>query len=290
MKIIKYFFEFTIIILLFIIFKIIGRKLSSNFGCLISKIFGPYFRSKKKIINNLKIVFPNLGDTEKNKIIKNMWCNFGRTFAEYVFQNKFKKDTSYVKIMGEKIIDNIIKKKTPTVFVAGHFANFEVIGIELNKKKLDFAVIYRQLNNFFLNPLMEYWRKKYISQNQIPKPISGKNNNGTRKFINAAKKRQNIIILVDQSVTQGIKVNFFNKKAFTTVMPAQLVLKFNYQIVPISIVRNNNHNFTMNIWSPIKLKKKENEYTITQKINNIIEKMILKNPGQWIWTHNRWKS
>ena len=48
MKIIRYFFEFLIILLLFVTFKILGFKLASNFGGYIGKIIGPFFRSKKK--------------------------------------------------------------------------------------------------------------------------------------------------------------------------------------------------------------------------------------------------
>ena len=28
---------------------------------------------------------------------------------------------------------------------------------------------------------------------------------------------------------------------------------------------------------------------ISQKLNKVLENMIIKNPYQWIWTHNRWK-
>ena len=50
------------------------------------------------------------------------------------------------------------------IFVSGHFANFELMSMELTKKKINLATIYRPLNNFFLNPLMEYVRKKYVCE------------------------------------------------------------------------------------------------------------------------------
>ena len=97
--------------------------------------------------------------------------------------------------------------------------------------------------------------------------------------------------MVDQSITQGKKINFFNHQAYTTLIPAQLFLKYNYQIIPIHIERIQNHNFTMTVYPPLHLDKTtDNEISITKKINQIIESMIIKNPGQWIWTHNRWKS
>ena len=49
----------------------------------------------------------------------------------------------------------------------------------------------------------------------------------------------------------------------------------------------------MEIFDPIKIDKTDDQEKskkeITIKINQTIEKMILRNPKQWIWTHNRWK-
>ena len=291
MKIIKYFFEFIIIIFLFIIFKLLGRKLSSDLGCLIFNYVGFNFRSKKRISTNFKKAFPELGSEKENKYTKEMWCNFGRTFAEYVYLKEFRENKKeHILINGSEILDLIKSNNIPTVFVSGHFANFELMAMELDRKNLNIAAIYRPLNNFFLNPLMEYWRKKYICNFQIPKKIPGKSGNGTRQFIKAVQIKTNIAVMVDQSITQGKKIDFFGEKAFTTSIPSQLALKYNYQIVPIAIRRVKKYQFVMDIFNPISIdKQKDDEFSIGKKINEKIEEMILKNPGQWIWTHNRWK-
>ena len=291
MKVIKYFFEFIIIIFLFIIFKLLGRKLSSDLGCLISSYVGFNFRSKKRISTNFKKAFPGLSKEEENKYTREMWCNFGRTFAEYVYLKEFRENKkNHIVINGSEILDLIKSSNVPTVFVSGHFANFELMAMELDRKNLNIAAIYRPLNNFFLNPLMEYWRKKYICNFQIPKKIPGKSGDGTRQFIKAIQIQTNIAVMVDQSITQGKRIDFFGEKAFTTSIPSQLALKYNYQIVPIAIRRVKKYEFVMDIFNPISIdKKKDDELSIGKKINEKIEEIILKNPGQWIWTHNRWK-
>ena len=268
-----------------------GRKLSSDLGCLISNYVGFNFRSKKRISTNFKKAFPELGSEEENKYTKEMWCNFGRTFAEYVYLKEFRENKKeHILINGSEILDLIKSNNIPTVFVSGHFANFELMAMELDRKNLNIAAIYRPLNNFFLNPLMEYWRKKYICNFQIPKKIPGKSGDGTRQFIKAVQIKTNIAVMVDQSITQGKKIDFFGEKAFTTSIPSQLALKYNYQIVPIAIRRVKKYQFVMDIFNPISIdKKKDDEFSIGKKINEKIEEMILKNPGQWIWTHNRWK-
>ena len=217
MKIIKYFFEFIIIIFLFFVFKLLGRKLSSDLGCLISNYVGFNFRSKKRISTNFKKAFPRLASEEENKYTKEMWCNFGRTFAEYVYLKEFRENKkNHILINGSEILDLIKSSNVPTVFVSGHFANFELMAMELDRKNLNIAAIYRPLNNFFLNPLMEYWRKKYICNFQIPKKIPGKSGDGTRQFIKAIQIQTNIAVMVDQSITQGKRIDFFGEKAFTT--------------------------------------------------------------------------
>ena len=291
MKAIKYFFEFIIIISLFCIFKIIGLKNASNLGSVIGKNVGPFFRSKDITQENIRLGLGSIDKDKEKEIIDGMWSNIGRTFAEYVFLKDFKFDKtklSHMKINGVDNLNKIKNSNKPVIFFSGHFANFELMAMELDKSGIKTAAIYRPLNNFFLNPLMEYLRMKYICPTQIPKGRAG-----MREIINRIKAGYSVALMMDQRVSEGQKVSFFNRPAFTTTIPAQLALKYDCELVPIFLERKENISFEMTIHEPYKIEKtgNDNEDTtnIILKINQIIEKMILKNPKQWIWSHNRWK-
>jgi KDO2-lipid IV(A) lauroyltransferase len=131
---------------------------------------------------------------------------------------------------------------------------------------------------------MESIRKKYICKHQIKKGISG-----IREILQFCKKGFSIALMIDQRVSEGIKSNLFGQPALTTTIPAQLVKKFGYKIVPIYIERINKLNYKMKINRPIKFDKNETIENITDQLNNWLEKMISINPNQWIWSHNRWK-
>ena len=291
MKIIKYFFEFTSIISLFCIFKIIGLKNASTLGSVLGRLIGPFFRSKNLTKQNIKIGLGNLDEKRETEIINGMWSNIGRTFAEYVFLKNFKFDTTnfnHIKINGINYLEQIKKNNESVIFYSGHFANFELMAMELVKFGIKTAAIYRPLNNFLLNPIMEYLRMKYICPNQIPKGRMG-----MREIINKVKNGYSIALMVDQRVGEGSRIPFFNLPALTTTVPAQLALKYNCKLVPISLERKGDINFEMTIHEPYKINKTEDAEqdtkNITLKINQVIEKMIKKNPGQWLWSHNRWK-
>ena len=284
MKIIKYFFEFTIVVSLFCIFKIVGLRNASYLGGKIGKLIGPLFRPKNIIKQNIKFGLGNIDEKRQQEII-------GRTFAEYVFLKDFKfskTDFNHIKINGKKYLDKIKKSGKPVIFYSGHFANFELMAMELDKFGIKTAAIYRPLNNFFLNPVMEYLRMKYICPTQIPKGRIG-----MREIVSRIKDGYSVALMMDQRVSEGKKIPFFNHPAYTTTIPAQLVLKYNCKLVPIFLERKESINFEMTIHEPYEVEKTgnndEDTKNITLQINQIIEKMRIKKPTQWIWSHNRWK-
>jgi len=291
MKIFKYFFEFVSIISLFCIFKIIGLKNASNLGGILGKFIGPLFRSKIIVKENIKTALGQIDRQEESEIIRDMWSNIGRTFAEYVFLKDFKfnrANFTHIKIIGTKYLEEVKNNNETAIFYSAHLANFELMAMELDKFGIKCAAIYRPLNNFFLNPLMEYLRMKYICPNQIPKGRMG-----MREIIGKIKDGYSIALMVDQRVSEGPRTLFFNKPAHTTTIPAQLALKYDCKLVPISLKRKEGPNFEMTIHEPYKIEKtgkdEEDTKNITLKINRNIEEMIIKNPKQWTWSHNRWK-
>ena len=283
---IKYFFQFIAIVFLFSLFKLLGIKVSSFLSGKLLALIGPLFRSKRVCISNLSVAFPDLNHSSKEKIIKGMWLNYGRMLAEYMFMYKFRNTelSNNIIIENQKELEKIKNSSEPVIFISGHFNNFELMAMYLEKSGIDLAAIYRPLNNIFLNPLMERIRKKYICKNQIKKGIAG-----TKEILKFFKKGTSIALMVDQRVSEGLQCNFFNKQAFTTTIPAQFVLKYNVKIVPIYIERIKDNNFRMRIYESLHFSKKDTLESITLNLNKILEDMINKNPEQWIWTHSRWK-
>jgi|TARA_B110001452_G_scaffold125183_1_gene103837 KDO2-lipid IV(A) lauroyltransferase len=286
MKTLKYLLQFLIILIFFLIFKILGLKSASYTSSKIVSFIGPFFRSKDLIKSNILKAFPNLKDSEVNKISKNMWANYGRILAEYIFIKKFResKSNENIIIQGQEILDKVKDNNEPVIFISGHFNNFELMAMHIEKSGINLATIYRPLNNRFLNVVMERIRNKYICKNQIKKGISG-----TKKLLTFFKNGSSIALMIDQRVSQGIKSNFFNHGAFTTTIPAQFVKKFKCKVIPIYIERIKDVDFKLTIHNPLEYSFNDTIESITLELNIQIEKMILKNPEQWIWSHNRWK-
>ena len=286
MKLLKYFFQFLFIILLLTIFKIIGLKLSRIISGKLFSVLGPFFRSKKVIEKNISFAFSKSDKKFKKNIINNMWKSYGKILAEYVFIKNFRKikPEKFLEINGQEILDKIKFSKDPVLFISGHFDNFELMAMHIEKSGVDLAAIYRPLNNNFLNPIMENVRKKYICRKQVKKGISG-----TKEILKYFKSGTSVALMIDQRVSQGIKSLFFENEALTTTLPAQFVKKFNCKIVPVYIERKSNENFTLEIMKPISFDSDHTIENITLKLNQLLEKMITRNPNQWIWSHNRWK-
>ena len=284
MKKFNYLLQAILIYILFFIGRVLGLNFSRIIFSYLFSLVGPIFKSKTIVKKNLNIFSQNLSSDREDKIVQNMWKNYGMTFIEYIFLNFYRKKNNHMTIYGEDVLSNIIEKKKPVIFISGHFANFELMSMEISKKKIDLATIYRPLNNFFLNPFMEYLRKKYVCKNQIKKGV-----NGVREAIEYIKRNHSIALMIDQRVSEGEKINFFNVPAYTTTLPAQLAIKYNLKIIPVFIKRIDNKKFVIEFKNEIDPKNFIDKLKLTKELNIVLEKMVYKNPDQWIWTHNRWK-
>jgi KDO2-lipid IV(A) lauroyltransferase len=287
MKNFNYLFQFIFVVTLFLIFKLLGYNLSSRLSAYIFLLIGPIFRSNKIILKNLDIAFPKINFNEKKLLIRKMWFNYGQIFSEYVFIKNFKYSKNFhkkISVTNNKVLEKIRSDNEPVIFISGHFSNFELMAQYIDKSGVNLATVYRPLNNIFLNPLMEKIRIKYICKNQVKKGISG-----TKTLLKFFKNKTSIALMIDQRVSQGIKIDFFNKPAFTTTIPAQFVKKFGAKIVPIYIERTKDNKFKLVIHNPLVFKKSDSTENVTQQLNNVLEQMICQNPEQWIWTHDRWK-
>jgi KDO2-lipid IV(A) lauroyltransferase len=176
----------------------------------------------------------------------------------------------------------------PIIFFSGHFANFELMAKCLRELQFNIGAIYRPLNNIFLNPIMEFIRKKYICPIQIEKGPTG-----TKKLIKHISANNPLALMIDQRLSSSIRVPFFNQPATTTTAPAQLSIKYDALLVPVFLKRLKNINYEFFIEEPLVVKKTNNYekdiFNITEIMNKKIEEFIKVDPTCWLWSHDRWK-
>ena len=285
MRLIRYFFEYIAIIILFGLFKLLGYRIASELGYFIGKTFGPFFRSKKIIADNLNKFDTSLTSEKINKISQEMWGNYGRILSEYPYISNFRKGDldKYIKIENVERLEEV-KRGQPVVFISAHFSNFELLAMVIEKAGVNLSAIYRPLNNKMVNSIMEPLRRKYICKKQIKKGL-----NGVREALKYFKQGISIAIMIDQRVSEGERINFFNYPAHTTTIPAQFVKKFGCKIQPVHIERYDKINFKISFDEQITMDDNADDTFISLKLNQWLEEKIRKNPSQWIWSHDRRK-
>jgi len=286
MKIIKYFFQALIFYFSVLIIYCFGENVSKKVFRYIFKFFGPLVRSNDIIFKNMKII-DKKNEFDHVKIAEKVWENYSIVFVEYFFLKKFKNNGDNVTTKGDHFLKELKNNNEKVIFVSGHFANYEIMSMELVKRGFKLATIYRPLNNFFINPMMEFLRRKYVCKNQIVKGTKG-----LREVLKYLDQDFNIALMIDQRVSEGEKINLFEKPAWTTTLPAQISTRFNLKVVPIDFNRNEQGQYEMRILKPIDFQNNVNEATkikVSEELNHILENMIIKKPNQWILTHNRWK-
>ena len=291
MRIIRYFLEFILVISFFLIFKIIDLKLSSKLGEIIGKYFGFLFRKRIVAKKNILTAFPNIDETSINQIIDGMWKNIGRIFGEYVHINKFSlldEKKNKIIFINKNNLQILMNDNKPIIFFSGHFANFELMAKCLRELEFNIGAIYRPLNNIFLNPIMEFIRKKYICPIQIEKGPTG-----TKKLIKHISTNNPLALMIDQRLSSSIRVPFFNQLATTTTTPAQLSIQYDALLVPVFLKRLKKTNYEFFIEEPLVFKKTNNYekdiFNITEIMNKKIEEFIKIDPPNWLWSHDRWK-
>ena len=152
MKIIKYFFEALLVYSLFLIIRIFGLNIGRKITYFLFISVGFFFKSKHIVKKNIFYALGKISENQEKEIIRFMWKNYAFTFAEYIFLYKYRLNkfpSSQIKISGKGILDNLSKSKKPAIFISGHFGNFELMAMELEKNNINLGAIYRPLNNFF---------------------------------------------------------------------------------------------------------------------------------------------
>ncbi len=284
------FFTALVIKLIFLAFKIIGKKNSIYICGFLFRVIGPKTKLNLRAEINLNYIWPEKSKIEKKEIFLNMWENLGKNFAEFAFLHNYDPlKCKNTKIHGFNYAKSLVlkgkKNNKGIIFFSAHFGNWEIGPYIINKLNTELMGIYRKSNNLYLDKFIQ----KYRNQNTVYVP---KGDLGAKKSFLWLRKGKALALLMDQKLNEGVNVEFLGKPARTATAIAELAVRMNLDIVPIKLLRiNNGHQiffFNKISYENNKLKKNQKVSLILKEINNHLSSWIKENPEQWLWIHRRW--
>ena len=272
------------------IFKLIGIDAASAFGGFIGRqVFYRLRPVVDRARDNLKAAFPQMGEDEREAIIREMCDNLGRTVAEYPHLGKLTLTGANprLRIDGTEHAQAAIAAGKGLMFVSGHFANWEAMPVAATALGYESGLVYRPPNNPYVGGCISRMRTAAGPKIQISKGA-----HGTRRIFTMLRRGLAILMLVDQKTEQGVSAPFFGRDAMTTPAPAALALKLGSTLLPTSNERLKGARFRMRIRAPIEFTPSGDHdadiAALTVKINAAIEECVRARPSQWLWIHRRW--
>lgn len=285
----KHLLEAFAVKLLYVFFKIMPIETASSIGGFVGRNLGRFVKVNKVARRNIKNAFPDFTDKQVESTIVQMWDNLGRVAGEFPHMTGYKGDdfAKIVQVEGAEYIKAAGDSDKTTIFIAGHFANWEIVPKAIFETGCpSINLVYRKSNNPYVDKLILDVRNNYQAG------CMPKGSVGARMLIKAIKKGQHIGMLVDQKQNDGIAVPFFGRDAMTAPAIATLALKYDCQLIPICVKRTAGAKFKVTASKPFKFDntgdEKADVKTAMIKVNSILEDWVKQEPSQWFWVHNRW--
>ena len=260
---------------------------ASAFGGWVGRTFGPLGEHHQVARVNLKIAFPEMSEAEMAPLLRKIWDNVGRTFAEFTFVDRLTPSTGRTEVVGAERLEAIRQSGKPVIFVSGHLGNWEVMMASLVQSGVKSHAAYRPTNNPYIDKRIREGRARFGVDLLSPKGKGGKD------LMLSLRKGLSVAMLVDQKFNQGPEVPFFGKPAPTMPGAARMAAQYDTFIQPLSIERLEGARFRLVVEDPIHLPEGlDRDARIeagTRLINEQLEARIRRKPDDWFWVHRRWR-
>ncbi len=246
---------------------------------------GPLVGFRKRVRQNLKLTCPDLSDSEVNRICSEVSDNAGRAMMEHFSPEGFTARQRDAKLSGPGVaaFDAAAAEGRPVMIIAAHFGHYLAIRIALQARSgRPLGCLYRRMANPYFN---EAYVKAFYKTGS---PMFEQGRRGMVEMVRSLKSKEMIAIVSDLHVHGGEELMFFGKPAVTSVLNAELAMKYNAVMIPCYAVRQpNGLDFEILMHDPV---PHSDPKTMTQYINDDLEQVVRRHMGQWFWIHRRWKA
>ena len=287
MKRLRYALEAFGLTIALAILRPLSPEAASNIGGFIARNLGPSLRVSERARRNLRLAMPELSETRIAEIVRGMWDNLGRTFAEYPHLGRITDPASgRVNWADMDPVRRLRDDWGAGILCSAHIANWEIMPVTAAQNGIDMTIIVREPNNPHVRDIVDRMRG-VAGGGRTPKGEAG-----AKESIRVLRAGRVLGALFDQKLNRGLAVPFFSIEAMTAAAPAQLAVRFRCPIILVRIERTGPARFRLTAQGPLELpdtgNRQEDTLLLTRRMNELLEAWIRDRPEQWFWLHRRW--
>lgn len=258
-------------------------KRRETFGWLVSRVVAPMIGYRTRVRNNLNLIFPDMPKSEVERLTRAVPANVARTLIEIYSGKEFVERAARAPLTGPGVaaLEEAHRNKRPVLLVTGHIGNYDAIRASLISRGYRVGGLYRPMSNRFFNP-------HYVAaMSSVGTPVFPRGREGLSDMIRFLKGGGMVGIVLDQHVNHGEPLSFMGKPAMTSLSVGQMALRYDALVVPTYGIRRADGDFDLIVETPI---ENSDAKTMTQELNDSLEKQVRAHTDQWMWTHRRWRN
>ncbi len=264
-----------------------NQKMGAAFGSLIMKLA----KKDKGIAKyQLDFCFPEIKESEREKILRNTFRNVGTTLFEALVIKKFKKNVEkWIHFENESIVHELLDQGNGLVLLFGHVGNWEFYPTIYDMLGVEGVAVSSKIGDSKLDDFLLATRESTKCR-----MLHRGDRKSAKEILKCFRNNEMILIAIDQDTRiKALFVDFFGRKAATAIGPATIAHKFDAPVVSGYGCRREDgtHLFRFEALSTKPYQGTEEEIEqLTNKYSQSLENHIRMYPDQWVWFHRRWKN
>jgi len=249
-------------------------------------------RQRRAGLHNLRMVFPQLTEPERIRILRGSFQNLGRLLVEFTHFPELTKGNIADHVVHDGLENYLegLRRGRGVIFMTAHFGAWELSSFAHALYGYPLKFIVRPIDNPRVEELISNYRT--LSGNV---PIGRRS--AARDILKTLRQNEAVGILFDQNTTrsEGVFAEFFGIPAATTPAIALFAQRAGAAVIPGFLIwdeKLGKHRLRLD--PPVELiNTGDLDHDVlenTKRFNRVLEEYVRKYPEQWLWIHRRWKT
>lgn len=257
------------------------------FGNALGMILYVFATERRRVARiNLRLCFPEMGEAERNKLVRRHFRAFARSIIErgLLWWSSAQRIQRLVHVEGLEHFKSV--ENGPVILLAPHFVALDVGGSWLSQYGNMFSV-YSNQKNLYLHEKLLQGRSRFGDQLLLSRQ------QGLRPVVRALREGRPFYYLPDQdlAIKDALFIPFFGVPAATLNTVGRLAEMTSARVVPVTTrMLPHGQGYELRFYPPWENYPSGDMVADTRRVNEFIEQCVQEMPEQYFWLHKRFKT